>query len=525
MFEKISIKKVLIIILLFIIWVFVFFYLNFSSNNDILENTLERNHNWVPIGDILTDENYKKVWINPDKYNTFEAFLQDFKSFSWVLVNPITEKFVIWINTENSDIIFIPFDFKNDKLVFDDKVNKNLAILDIYNAYKNQKLYWWVDSSLKSKILFEKDLQHPKTNELNKIFSVNVNDKSNNVFTKIKTLEKSDEIWIGNMELLAYLYDFTWDYSKWKEERKSICEKYKQKCDLEINVTASWTVIWLDWLPVKWAKIELLNDTTINTLSDNNWNFSLNFKHSSFSHLRFKTSLTWYSDWFSTISLNNVKTKDSIFDINFIISKSDNITSINSLNSENYIKWRYYLIESENSKYYIPIKWLYYQDWNKFVWNNLDIYTYLFKKSSNMDSMLENDTFEPVYWYVWNIMKTFWMPYIQFIDKDTWKELFIKSSDPMILQNQIYHMKELYENHDKIYQELTKDDMLFLVQKSEELWWYPIDFDFLTQNNILRWPAWWSLDRVTWIWHNVWCRVVNVDWLVELPFYHIDDSK
>jgi hypothetical protein len=61
------------------------------------------------------------------------------------------------------------------------------------------------------------------------------------------------------------------------------------------------------------------------------------------------------------------------------------------------------------------------------------------------------------------------MPYIQFVDKKSEKELYIKSSNPMILQNQIYHMKELYKNADQIYSEITDEDMQFLVDKSNEL--------------------------------------------------------
>jgi hypothetical protein len=61
------------------------------------------------------------------------------------------------------------------------------------------------------------------------------------------------------------------------------------------------------------------------------------------------------------------------------------------------------------------------------------------------------------------------MPYIQFINPDNKEELFIMSSNPMILQNQIYHMKELYENFDKIYEAITDEDMKFLVEKSNEL--------------------------------------------------------
>ena len=83
-----------------------------------------------------------------------------------------------------------------------------------------------------------------------------------------------------------------------------------------------------------------------------------------------------------------------------------------------------------------------------------------------MDNLLENDTFEPVYWYVWNIMKTFGMPYIQIIDKESKKELFTKSSNPIILQNQVYHMKELYDNYDKIYWPINDADMEYLVKYS-----------------------------------------------------------
>jgi hypothetical protein len=60
------------------------------------------------------------------------------------------------------------------------------------------------------------------------------------------------------------------------------------------------------------------------------------------------------------------------------------------------------------------------------------------------------------------------MPYIQFIDRETKQELFIKSSEPMILQNQIYHMQELYDNYDKIYSAVTPEDMNNLYKYSQE---------------------------------------------------------
>jgi hypothetical protein len=66
--------------------------------------------------------------------------------------------------------------------------------------------------------------------------------------------------------------------------------------------------------------------------------------------------------------------------------------------------------------------------------------------------------------------------------------------------------------------------MKFLVEKSNELWGFPINFEFLTGNNMLRWPAWWTLDRKKWIWHNIGSRVLDEWWLVELEFYSIKDN-
>jgi hypothetical protein len=66
--------------------------------------------------------------------------------------------------------------------------------------------------------------------------------------------------------------------------------------------------------------------------------------------------------------------------------------------------------------------------------------------------------------------------------------------------------------------------MEYLYNYSEENKWYPITFDFLTQNNFLRWPVRWSLDRKAWTWDSVPSRLLNTWWLIELPFYSIKDN-
>lgn len=524
-------KKNIIVFIFALIGLLLFFYFNVFNekveeevtkivkSNITVNKTYSGTHNGVSINEILSEKNFEESWINPNDYESIEDYLGEFKSFSGITIDPLNENFSISMKWNDGSITYIPFrlninldDFKND-------VNKNLAILDIHNAYNKGNIYWWISSSGMNKTLFSDELIHPESLELWKVFSWEVN-----INKYIKALENIRDLSEPKKHLLAYLHDFIWDYTKANKLRNTFCKKISN-CIKNKDLTISGKIVDQDWNWVSGVLIELLNDNSINTFSDSEWNYKFSFKYFPFSHLRFKTSVLWYSNAFKTISFNeNNDLIESNFKFNFKIWKVNKIVSINSENSSDFERWKFFVIKDEYSTYYIPRKGLYYESWVNYKWNDLDIYLYFFKKSSNMDDLLENDTFWPVQWYVWNIMKTFWMPYIQFIDKKSWKELFVKSSNPMILQNQIYHMKELYENSDNIYEKLTKEDMKFLFESSEKLWWYPIDYNFIIENKILRWPAWWALDRKAWIWRNVWIRLLDESWLVELPFYSIKDN-
>jgi hypothetical protein len=65
--------------------------------------------------------------------------------------------------------------------------------------------------------------------------------------------------------------------------------------------------------------------------------------------------------------------------------------------------------------------------------------------------------------------------------------------------------------------------MGYLYNYSQANEWYPITFDFLTTNNFLRWPVRWTLDRKSGTWKSVPSRLINTWWLVELPFWQIED--
>jgi hypothetical protein len=81
----------------------------------------------------------------------------------------------------------------------------------------------------------------------------------------------------------------------------------------------------------------------------------------------------------------------------------------------------------------------------------------------------------------------------------------------------------LYENYDKIYDKVTKEDMQYLYEYSKKHKWYPITYDRIIHNNFLRWPCWWTLDRKKWAWIDIPHKVIDPSWIVRLQFWEFDD--
>jgi len=515
-------KKIIFWVIILSIFIGIFFFIDFLKNSTSQElsknyTNTDTHHNWKLVSEILSKKNYDLIGINPEQYATFTDFLRDLQAYEWVNINLLEDKFWIWILKEDTTI-YISFDLQKDIETFQDETNKNLAILDIYQSYKNWLLYWWVNSSGSTRVIFASDYQkHPEAPELRKIFS-----KKENVFKYVENLENQARLSLPKKELLSYLYDLTWDYKNANKLRTELCPE--QDCEKQIQVSVEWKVVDNKWKPVSEVKIELLNDPTISTLSKEDGTYFLTFKIFPFAHLRFKSVKTWYSDWFANYSLDVSNRSHEKIWFDFSIHKPKNTLILTQKDIVTRDEKQYYLFNDEKqSKYYIPVDGLYTIDGKNYSGKEILLYSYYFTKEDDTSNLLQNDTFDDVLWYLGNAMETYGMPYIQILNAAD-QNLYIKSSNPMILQDQVYHMQELYDNSDQIYQAVTQEDMKFLVEKTKALWWYPIDYDFLVQNNLLRWPARWSLDRTTWIWSNVWHKVLDETGKVELPFFHIQES-
>jgi hypothetical protein len=84
-------------------------------------------------------------------------------------------------------------------------------------------------------------------------------------------------------------------------------------------------------------------------------------------------------------------------------------------------------------------------------------------------------------------------------------------------------MEALRTNEDQIYEPLTEADMQLLVAASlgEP---YRIDREFLINNQLLRFPAFWVFDRRRGVWDNVGVSVLDTEGTIRSVFYTVRDD-
>lgn len=454
--------------------------------------------------------------IDPDSFASLSDFLGRIQKKKGVDLDLSKEPFVIVIKGDKGDT-YVPID---RELIENEEVNANrkalnAAISDIFDAYKNGKIYRTKNSQgAGTKIGFGKEYAHPFSSTINGIHSLDAS-----MYDIRKELESKERLSKFGSEVLAYLYEFEGRFDKTEEVREKACKEYPDTCKMKLTTYVVGKARDQAGNPVSGAKITLQNDEAVTTTTKEDGSYELKFETYPLSHLHLKAQYPGHSDGYADSLVNFYSGAPYFYDVkDFVLNKANVVAESDSAPTDG----DYYVFRTQQSEYRVPKNGLKYEDGRAFPGGKFSVYMYEFKKSDNIDSLANSPTFQPVQGYVGNLMKTFGMPYIQFFDENG-KELFVHSSNPMILKNKIYHMKELYENHDKIYEALTKEDMEFLVKYSKEKGGFPIDFKFQVENNLLRWPAWWALDRKRGVWDNIGSRVIDVDGTIETPFYSVKD--
>lgn len=492
-----------LLITIVILWIGgTYLYISYEPEIQVQEKQTESNK-WKKI--TLTTEE-----INPEEYETVNEFLNLLETKTEKMNVSVQDDFYI-SHSSWSSIEFIRVwsgELKNDFSTMTG-TKKNEVIQDIFEAYKKQNIYAEKKAENEEWIRILKESELPNIMQVhNKILKVNPKESYKKIREELESKENRTN---EEVEVLSYLYDYSWDYKKANMSRRALTWSIETA-----RITVSGTVKDGTGSAISWARVEVLNNPEIYATSNSEWVYTLSFEYPAYSRVRLRATEKSHSDWFNALSIfdplyNQVETKD------FTLQKPDYIVEIN-LDTD--VKNGIFTIETPQTTYTIPEDALVNADTTKSSQRKFRAYLYEFTKQTNMDNYMYNDTFDEVYGYVGNIMKTFGMPYMQIFDLEG-NEVHIRKNNSAILTNRIYHMKELYENYDKIYTEVTDQDMNYLVEESKK-WDFPITREWLIENNFLRWPAWWMLNRTKWVWESVGHRVIDSKWVIETIYYTID---
>lgn len=179
-----------------------------------------------------------------------------------------------------------------------------------------------------------------------------------------------------------------------------------------------------------------------------------------------------------------------------------------------------FVVRTDQSIYEIPSDAIVHENGTLYQ-GEVDVYLYEFSQGNIPDGLIQVDTFDEVRGFAGDLMKTFGMPFIQFFSPSG-EELHVLRSNPMILTYKIANMNELRNNTLAIYSPLTDEDMRFLVDASlNSAETYPIGRQFLIDNQLLRFPAFWVFDRRAGVWDSVGVSVLNTSGTIRSEFYTI----
>jgi hypothetical protein len=494
------------ILILTIGWVGAYFYINYSPSNDTIEKVAPIKLSKQVKISLDTEK------IEAESYETVNEFLSVLDTNTGSMNFDIGKEDFYIMHTLSGGITELirvgSGELKTEFMTLSGG-QKNAVIEDIFSAYKKQNLYpEWIPWK-KVGIRFLKEEELPKIMQIHNSI-LQFNPKHSFLMMKKELEDKTNRTNEENSSL-AYIYDYEGDYKKANSIRSSLTGSIE-----ETKVTVNGYVKDGKWMTISGATVELLNNPAIFGITNVDGKYEFTIAYAPNSRIRLRATEKSHSDGFAALSIF-----EAVYDQretkNFTLQTPDYVVDID-LDKD--VKDGKFKVETPQTTYTIPEDALVNTDTTATNKRKFRAYLYEFTKSTNMDNYMYNDTFDPVFGYVGNIMKTFGMPYMQIFDLEG-NEVQIRKTHPAVLTNRIYHMKELYENYDKIYTAVTDQDMQYLVDESKK-WDFPITREWLIKNNFLRWPAWWMLNRTKWVWESVGHRVIDVKWVIETTYYTID---
>lgn len=337
---------------------------------------------------------------------------------------------------------------------------------------------------------------------------------------------KSPQVTSDELLQLSYLDELAGDYAGRDALNKQNCTQFKIRCDSPVQVIIKGKVVDGSGVPVEGVTVDIVSrPDSVAVTTGPDGTYALKSTAKEMEKMRIHIHKRNYSDGYAdvvvltgeqtrTFALDDVQITSPISIVTVDFAHHSVTGNQNTFNTDGSIT-----VKTSRSTYLIPHGAIVHADGTAYTGDSADIYLYEFSKGNPPPSLTQLDTFDAVRGYAGDLMKSFGMPYIQFFAPNG-EELHVLSSNPMTLTYRIADMDALRNNTDHIYRALTDADMKFLVSASAG---QPlrINRQFLIDNDMLQFPAFWVFDRRRAVWDNVGVSVLDTQGTIQTIFYTI----
>jgi hypothetical protein len=328
---------------------------------------------------------------------------------------------------------------------------------------------------------------------------------------------------------LSYMYELQGEYAKRDEVNAASCKLYKMRCTGNIPVVLSGTVVDLSGRPIQGASVMVLSHPELPPVqTDVRGQYSIKLSALAMEKIRVSASKRNFTDGVastivagpgkSAYQMDTIVLTSPIVIVTVDTQKHTVTDPKDTANSDGS-----FVLHATSSTYQIPAGAIVHRDGSPYL-GPVDVYLYEFTRDTVPASLVTLDTFNQVMGYAGNLMQTLGMPFIQFFTP-TGEELAVMKSRPMLLTYKIADMQDMLDNYyDRPEGPLTQSQLQTVLAASAGDPDFPITADFLYNNHISTFPAFWVFDSRRGVWDNDGMRLLDAQGTMQAPFYTINDE-
>jgi len=336
----------------------------------------------------------------------------------------------------------------------------------------------------------------------------------------------ADQLWE-----LSYMDELQGDYADRDAIDAADCKLFQQRCSGTLAITLTGNVVDEQGNPIEDASVSVLDDSSIKPVTtDDKGDFSITMSALPLEKIRVEVQKPDYTQGIasaitlssgkSVYELGAIQLTTPIVSLTIDTAKHTVTDPKDTANADGS-----FVLTDGTSTYDIPAGAIVNPDGSPYS-GPADVYIYDFTRDTVPQSLVDLDTFDDVAGYAGNLMQTLGMPYIQFFTPSG-QELAVMKSDPMLLTFNIPGWEDMKDNFlDRSEGPLTDAQIQTILAASEaDPDGFPITSQFLLDNKISTFAAFWVFDTKSGVWDNTGARLLNASGTIQVQFYTINNER